>query len=129
MKMKFDMVIKFNDEERSQVCVRDPDLSLAVHLEECRGWDVSMPGRVQRQCCHRKESEEAMNHYYEYDRGEQHTDGPWGKPARIKMLNLWLCADHADYTERFLYVFDPNVSAEERKRRQQEELGWWQEKS
>jgi hypothetical protein len=63
------------------------------------------------------------DHYCKYDQGEQYTDAPCGKPARIKMLNLWLCADHADYTERFLYLFDPNVSGEERRRRQREELG------
>jgi len=66
-----------------------------------------------------------MNHC-QYDRN---LDEPCGKPAGIKLINLWPCAEHADWTESFLYVFDPNVSTEERKRRQQGKFGWWKEQS
>ena len=39
---------------------------------------LQTPVAIQRQV-------KAMNHYCEYDQEEQYTDGPCGKPARIKM--------------------------------------------
>lgn len=52
-------------------------------------------------------------HYCEYD---HNLDEPCGKPARLKLLGLWLCAEHYDEAMRLFNLigvdpFDPNLRA------------------